>query len=244
LKQAEQYVQTIPGLLEKAEKGDEQAVLALDEYGKFKFKALVAENPYVDFDETLVVLSDKVATKNNWLGTHVISPKGYKNKIARLNIRTGQVTDIYEPKDGAYVGEPDIHYEGRKLLFASTDTNNMFQVMEVGIDGSDPHQVSTIAGEYVHNYGGIYLPDDTIVFSSTAPMIGVPCIGGSRTVPNLYKMGPNGENTRQLTFEQDADWYPTVREDGQIMYLRWEYTDIMHYYSRITPSKRRRWPAF
>ena len=233
MKQAEQYVQTIPGLLEKAEKGDEQAVLALDEYGKFKFKALVAENPYVDFDETLVVLSDKVATKNNWLGTHVISPKGYKNKIARLNIRTGQVTDIYEPKDGAYVGEPDIHYEGRKLLFASTDTNNMFQVMEVGIDGSDPHQVSTIAGEYVHNYGGIYLPDDTIVFSSTAPMIGVPCIGGSRTVPTLYKMGPNGENTRQLTFEQDADWYPTVREDGQIMYLRWEYTDIMHYYSRI-----------
>ncbi|HPS09229.1 MAG TPA: SUMF1/EgtB/PvdO family nonheme iron enzyme, partial [Kiritimatiellia bacterium] len=233
LKQAEEYVKTMPGLLEKVEKGDEQAILALDEYGKFKYKALVAENPFIDFDETLVVLSDRVATKNNWLGTHVLSPKGYKNKLARFNLRTGQVTDIYEPKDGAYVGEPDVHYDGQKLLFTSTDTNNMFQVMEVGLDGSNPRQVSTIVGEYVHNYGGIYLPDDTIVFSSTAPMIGVPCIGGSRTVPNLYKMGPNGEDTRQLTFEQDADWYPTVREDGQIMYLRWEYTDIMHYYSRI-----------
>ncbi len=236
LKQAEAYVLTLPVLLEKVEKGDEQAILALDEYGKFKYKALVTENPFIDFDETLVVLSDRVATKANWLGTHVLSPKGYKNKIARFNLRTGQVTDVYEPKDGAYVGELDAHYDGQKLLFTSTDENNTFQVMEVGIDGTRPRKVSTIVGEYVHNYGGIYLPDDKIIFSSTAPMIGVPCIGGSRTVPNLYLMGPNGENARQLTFEQDADWYPTVLSDGKIMYLRWEYTDIMHYYSRIMMS--------
>ena len=233
LKQADEFVKTMPGLLAKAEKGDPQAAQAIDAYGKLKYQALVAENPHLDFDEALVVLSDKVAVKNNWLGTHVLAPKGYKNKIARFNFRTGALADVYEPKDGAYVGEPDVHYDGQKLLFTSTDTNNMFQVMEVGVDGSQPHKVSPIVGEYVHNYGGLYLPDDNIIFSSTAPMIGVPCIGGSRTVPNLYLMGPNGEQPRQLTFEQDADWYPTVREDGQVMYLRWEYTDIMHYYSRI-----------
>jgi formylglycine-generating enzyme required for sulfatase activity len=49
-------------------------------------------------------------------------------------------------------------------------------------------------------------------------------------------MDSDGQNTRQLTFEQDADWYPTVTADGKIMYLRWEYTDIMHYYSRIMMS--------
>jgi formylglycine-generating enzyme required for sulfatase activity len=233
LKQAEKFVETLPALLEKFDAGDAQALLALDEYNKLKYKALVADNPYVDFDETLVVLSDRVATKANWLGTHVLSPKGYKNKIARFNLRTGQVTDVYVPKDGAYVGELDVHYDGQKVLFTSSDEQSVFQVMEVGIDGANPHTVSTIVGEYVHNYGGVYLPNDKIVFSSTAPMIGVPCISGSRTVPNLYLMGPGGENTRQLTFEQDADWYPTVLADGKIMYLRWEYTDIMHYYSRI-----------
>ncbi len=233
LKKAEFYVTAMPQILEKYAQGDADAVKAMDEYGKLKYAALVTENPYVDFDETLVVLSDKVATKNNWLGTHVLAPKGYKNKIARLNIRTGKVTDVYEPKDGAFVGELDLHYDGRKILFSSTDAASMFQVMEVGVDGSNPRTVSTIVGDYVHNYGGIYLPSDKIVFSSTAPMIGVPCIGGSRTVPNLYLMGPDGENTRQLTFEQDADWYPTVLADGKVMYLRWEYTDIMHYYSRI-----------
>jgi len=233
LKQAEEFVKTMPGLQEKLQAGDPQAAQVLDAYGKLKFQALVAENPYLDFDEALVVLSDKVAVKANWVGTHTMAAKGYKNKIARFNFRTGALADVYEPKDGAYVGEPDVYFDGKKLLFTSTDTNNMFQVMEVGVDGSNPRKVSSIVGEYVHNYGGIYLPDDKIVFSSTAPMVGVPCIGGSTTVPNLYLMGPNGETPRQLTFEQDADWYPTVREDGQIMYLRWEYTDIMHYYSRI-----------
>jgi len=233
LKKAEFYVTAMPQILEKFAAGDADAVKAMDEYGKLKYAALVTENPYLDFDETLVVLSDKLATKNNWLGTHVLAPKGYKNKIARLNIRTGKVTDVYEPQDGAFVGELDLHYDGKKMLFSSTDAANMFQVMEVGIDGSNPRTVSTIEGDYVHNYGGIYLPSEKIIFSSTAPMIGVPCIGGSRTVPNLYLMGPDGKNTRQLTFEQDADWYPTVLADGKVMYLRWEYTDIMHYYSRI-----------
>jgi len=233
LKQAEQFEKRMPEILEKKAAGDPQAIKAMDEYAKLKYTALLTENPYVDFDEILVVLTDTRAKKANWLGTHVIKPKGYNNKIARLNLKTGKVTDVYEPKDGAFVGELDLHYDGKKLLFSSTDKNNMYQVMEVGIDGSDPHTVSTIMGDYVHNYGGIYLPNEKIVFSSTAPMIGVPCIGGSQSVPNLYLMGPNGENTRQLTFEQDADWYPTVSADGKIMYLRWEYTDIMHYYSRI-----------
>ena len=233
LKEAGAYQKRMPELLKKHAEGDPEAIQAMEAYNKLKYTALVAENPYIDFDEILVVLTDQRAKKANWLGTHVMRAKGYNNKIARVNLRTGQVTDVYEPDDGAFLGEMDLHYDGEKLLFSSTDKNNMYQVMEVGIDGSNPRRVSTIMGDHVHNYGGVYLPSDKIVFSSTAPMIGVPCIGGSQSVPNLYLMGPNGEDTRQLTFEQDADWYPTVTADGKIMYLRWEYTDIMHYYSRI-----------
>ncbi len=233
LKRAQEFEQRMPEILESLAAGQPEAVKAMDEYGQLKYAALVAENPYLDFDEILVVLTDKIARKSNWLGTHTMNPRGHKSRIARVNLKTGQVTDVYEPEDGAFVGELDLHFDAEKVLFSSADENNMYQVMEVGIDGGRPRKVSTIQGEHVHNYGGIYLPNETIVFSSTAPMIGVPCIGGSRSVPNLYVMGLNGEDTRQLTFEQDADWYPTVLADGKIMYLRWEYTDIMHYYSRI-----------
>ncbi|KKM23006.1 hypothetical protein LCGC14_1619540, partial [marine sediment metagenome] len=38
----------------------------------------------------------------------------------------------------------------------------------------------------MHNYDACYLPDGRIVFTSTAPLIGVPCVGGSSKVANLY----------------------------------------------------------
>lgn len=233
LQQAIHFDKTMPEILRKKAAGDPEAIKAMEAYAQLKYTALVTDNPYVDFDEILVVLSDSLHATSNWVGTHNISSKGHKNKIARLNLKTGELIDVYQPADSSFVGELDLHYDAQKLLFSSSDKQRMYQVMEVGIDGSNLRQVSTIPGEHIHNYGGIYLPNEKIIFSSTAPMIGVPCIGGGQSVPNLYIMGSNGEETRQLTFEQDADWYPTVLADGKIMYLRWEYTDIMHYYSRI-----------
>jgi formylglycine-generating enzyme required for sulfatase activity len=233
LKQAEAFKEKLPELLKNREAGDSEVTKAIKEYDTLKYTALVKENPYLDFDEVLVILSNSVDKKPNWLGTQVIGPRGHQNKIARLNLKTGQITDIYKPEDGSLVCELDLHYDGQKLLFSQPDKKGQYQVMEVGIEGNNLRQVSTIEGDDVHNYGGIYLPSEKIIFSSTAPMIGVPCIGGKQLVPNLYGMDSDGRNTRQLTFEQDADWYPTVTADGKVMYLRWEYTDIMHYYSRI-----------
>jgi len=37
---------------------------------------------------------------------------------------------------------------------------------------------------------------------------------------------------RQLTFEQDHNYTPTIMNDGRILYLRWEYTDIPHVWGR------------
>ena len=42
----------------------------------------------------------------------------------------------------------------------------------------------------------------------------------------IYLMDADGSNIRQLCFEQDHDWCPTVLNDGRVLYLRWEYTDI------------------
>jgi len=233
LEAALRFVEDMPKITEGLATNAPGAIASLQKFEELKQAALVRDNPYLDFDEALVVLSDRVPITANWLGTHTLKPTGYRNKIARLNIRTGTLTDVYAPTNGAYLGEIDLHYDSKRLLFTSTDLNNRFQVMEVGVDGSGLRQVSSIEGDMIHNYGGIYLPSENIIFSSTAPLIGVPCIGGKQMVPNLYLMNAAGANVRQLTFDQDASWYPTVLLNGKIMYLRWEYTDIMHYYSRI-----------
>lgn len=85
----------------------------------------------------------------------------------------------------------------------------------------------------VDNYDACYLPSGNIIFSSTACFKGVPCVKGSDHVANLYVMDERGEQMRQLTFDQDHDWCPTVMENGRVLYQRWEYSDIPHFASRL-----------
>ncbi len=44
---------------------------------------------------------------------------------------------------------------------------------------------------------------------------------------------PQSQNLRQLTFDQDSNWGPAMMHNGRVMYTRWEYTDLTHYYTRI-----------
>jgi len=89
----------------------------------------------------------------------------------------------------------------------------------------------------VDNYDPVYLPDGRIIFASTRCFHGVPCVGGGNQVANLFLFDPEGdpkgEKIRQITFEQDHDWCPTLLHNGRVMYTRWEYSDSPHYFTRI-----------
>lgn len=49
----------------------------------------------------------------------------------------------------------------------------------------------------------------------------------------MYTMDSYGKNVRQVCFEQDHNFCPTVLADGRILYLRWEYTDTPHVWARF-----------
>ena len=80
----------------------------------------------------------------------------------------------------------------------------------------------------------IYLYDPSL------PKVPIPS-GGSNVGTNLPKLSDPSAghaaggygNIRRLTFEQDHDWCPTVLNNGRVLYLRWEYSDIPHFVSRI-----------
>ena len=83
------------------------------------------------------------------------------------------------------------------------------------------------------NYDACYLPDERIIFASTRCFAGVPCVGGGNTVANLCITNPDGSGIRQLCFDQDHNWCPTVLNNGRVLYSRWEYSDLPHYFSRL-----------
>lgn len=207
--------------------------------------ALVA-NPLLDFDGLLVVrrrLGGKArqATEGdagfvpaNYL-THVaIAKGGWDNEIAVLRNFRGQAKfdRIYRPDKGQIVRDVRLEFDGDRMLFSSIDATGRWGLFEIRSDGTGLKQLTPGGYPDVDFFDGCYLPDGRIVLCSTASYIGLPCLEGHGQVASLYLLDPKAKALRQLTFDQDSDNDPTVLNDGRVLYQRWEYSDIPHYFSR------------
>ena len=203
----------------------------------FREEALLA-NPLLDFDRLLVVKRKGANPRMpaNWVGN--CSVRGaFDNEIAVLSpVRpNGKTTTLYRPEPGRFVGDVDLHWDADKMLFSSQLPNNRYEVFEMKQDGTHVRQVSKTI-EKVDNYDPCYLPSGKIIYDSTSVFQGVPCVGGKSNVANLHVMNPDGSGVRRLCFDQDHDWYPSVLNDGRVIFTRWEYSDTAHYFTRIVMS--------
>jgi formylglycine-generating enzyme required for sulfatase activity len=200
-------------------------------------EALLA-NPLLDFDRLLLVKrgvrSPSLGLPQNWQSNSSLPKKGFDDSLAVLSPITpeGLITRLYKPAAGVFVGDVDLHFDAEKLLFSMPGSRNRWQVFEIRTDGSRLRQLT---GEQpdVDSYDACYLPDGRIVFTSSACFIGVPCVYGSSHVTVLYVMDADGKNIRQLCFDQEHDWCPTVMNNGRVLYSRWEYTGTPHSNTRL-----------
>ena len=207
-----------------------------DEFRKLRAEALLA-NPLLDFDRILVVKrrADRLGLPANWESNSSLPHTGYDNEIAVLSDfrGAGTMTTLFRPEGGRFVGDVDLHWKADRLIFSMPGKNGRWQIHELRADGTGLRELGLITQPDVDNYDACYLPGGGIIFTSTAPFVGVPCVTGSSHVSNLYLYDPAKAAVRRLTFEQDHDWCPTVLPNGRVLYLRWEYADIPHYVSRI-----------
>jgi hypothetical protein len=203
------------------------------EFQTLQRKALLA-NPLLDFDRLLVVRrgENKLGLPQNWQGNCALPRKGYTNDIAILSISNGVMNRFFCPSNGVFVGDVDLNFDADKMLFSMPDDKSRWHVWELKADGSGLRKM-TPDEPNVDQYDACYLPDDGMVFNSTAVFTGVPCVGGSTTVANLFRMNAEGTGIRRLCFDQEHNWCPTMLEDGRVLYTRWEYTDTPHYFTRL-----------
>jgi formylglycine-generating enzyme required for sulfatase activity len=224
-------------------------------------KSLVFDNPAVDFDELLLVkrkMRDVPHASGKWrtiLGlpanyesnsTNISA--GWENEIGAFSIRNEKYRTVYVPKDSAFVGDLLLHFDGDRLLFSMPKITNLetaektavsrgegavWNVFEVKKDGSGLRQVTRSAGDLIHNYDACYLPCGDIIYTSTACVVGVPCVGGNSHVATLFRCKPDGSGIRQLCFDQDHNWSPRIMHNGVVLYQRWEYTDTPHSNTRL-----------
>jgi hypothetical protein len=220
--------------------GDQSARQRIAEMAD-KFAALQRDallgNPLLDFDKLLLVKrgAGNLGLPQNWQANCGIASRGYDNEIAVLSPSgpQGKLTTLMKPQKSEFVGDLKLDFDGGKMLFSMPGKHDRWQVWEMKVDGSSLRQVTPGDEPDVDNYDPCYLPDGRVLFTSSRAFQGVPCVGGGNNVANLCLMNADGSCIRQLCFDQDQNWCPTVLNDGRVLYTRWEYSDAPHYFTRL-----------
>lgn len=226
--------------------GDE-AVLVNAEKAVANKRAILLANPLLNGNKILTVryqlgnrdrraMAPELGTQsNNWSNQESARRKGFNADIVELsNLRDEvQIRTIYKPDNTSSIADLKLHWDGDRAMFTQTMSDNRWNVFEVKLNNGDCKKLIDNPEPDLEFYDGTYLPDGRIIANSNIGYQGVPCVNGSDPVGNMVLYTPQSKNLRRLTFDQDANWNPVIMNNGRVMYTRWEYTDLTHYYTRI-----------
>ncbi len=210
-------------------------------------REILMSNPLLDGDQIIVgrykingdarkVNTGALGTQtNNWSNQTSAPRGGFNAEIAELSNLRGEIKSrtIFKPMNGSSVADLLLHWDADKILFSATDEKKRWNVFEVKTDGTGFRKVINTDEPDLEFFDATYLPDGRFVAVSNIGYQGVPCVSGSDAVGNLVSYDPKTSALRRMTFDQDANWHPTVMNNGRLMYVRWEYTDLTHYCSRM-----------
>ncbi len=251
LNQLSEWESKLDGIREGLDENNPEAKKQLQQFLKFRREALLA-NPLLDFDELLIIkrkpLGDPRLAKNkrglvefhgiprqsSWQTYKIANLLDYQNEIVVLSDLRGNadLKTVFKPKYTGLLSDIELHWNADRIAFSMVNPKGRLHLFEINTDGSGLQQLSPdCEADDVDYLEPLYLPDGNLMFLSSAAFQGVPCNAGIK-VAMSYVMDRDSGNIRQLTFEQDHNYTPTVMNDGRILYLRWEYTDIPHVWGR------------
>ncbi len=228
--------------------GDKKAIEAAEEFLALSREILLS-NKALDNDKIVLsryILGSKgrsadaplLGTQpNNWSNQMSAVRVGFDAEISEMsNIRDAQpeFKTLYRPEIDAPVTDLMLHWDADKILFTSINDKGLWDIFEVGIDGSGVREVINCEEPDLEFTDATFLPSGKFIANSNIGYHGVPCVNGTDPVGNMVLFDPADNSLRRLTFDQDANWHPVVANNGKVMYVRWEYTDLTHYFSRIT----------
>ena len=154
--------------------------------------------------------------------------------LVRLSDLRGEVKidSLYEPDDEkTLITNARPHWDGERVILTMGTRDKPLALFEFDATTGKAKKLSPESKD--HFIDPCYMPDGNIVVMSTAIMTALPCEGGSHMLSNVYMLNPDNGDLRQLGVDQDNSYHATVQADGRVMYVRYEYTDAAHYFSRV-----------
>lgn len=250
LKLVEDFVQRKEDLITGLKSGDPGALDEAERYFNAFDEALLA-NPLLDFDKIVLLKRDVSDSRrrmpkqfgfpslNSHVNTKINEIEGkWGNSICILTgLREGiEMEHCFTAEPGMLITDLEMDFQREHLLFSMEKEKSNWHVYERDMETGELACVTPDSMPDVNHFDACYLPDGNIIYTSDASYQGLPCEGGSRPMALLYLLERETGKIRQLTYEQDSDFCPVVLNNGRLMYLRWEYSDLPHYFSRILMS--------
>lgn len=121
---------------------------------------------------------------------------------------------------------PEPKYDFGGYFGLGTEVEETSNLYEMQIDGSGLWQLTD---ERLNvDQEPAYLPNGDIVFVSDRSFFGSQCAGAleqDNMILNLYRCDFDGKNVRPLSNNKDFDRHPHMLENGQLLFLHWEYQE-------------------
>jgi hypothetical protein len=217
----------IEGGLQTATGSEKSSLQA--EFVSLRREALVA-NPLVSAQPILFVVRQQYRPDHHNTATFFPSAAHEHNDgafspggaLKLIDLKRGaEVRTLLQAPQGV-VRDPEVYFDGRKVVFAMrTNTADSYHIYELNLDRSTVRQL-TFAQD-VDDLDPLYLPGDSIVFSSTRePKY---CMCNRHIMANLFRMEADGANIHQLGKSTLFEGHSSLMPDGRILYDRWEYVD-------------------
>ena len=207
---------------------------------RWALRELAFSNPAIDFDE-LVFVKRQWPWMNHQCGHRVGEAQipGANLCVLKGLAGGGEVREILT---GSYsqggIGRCDLSYDGKRIVFPFAGKREVataygdgkpgvrggacyaYDIYEVGVDGGGLKRLTN--GGETEDTEPIYLPDGRIAFMTSRDDRYVQC-GDWALACGMYTMDRDGGDLRQVTEPKEGEFYPSMLEDGRIMYTRWDY---------------------
>ncbi|MDR1382521.1 MAG: hypothetical protein LBJ67_01540 [Planctomycetaceae bacterium] len=169
-------------------------------------------------------------------GSHYAYTEAQSDAQAERNFVPGTALCLLELNDdGEYsnrtliddpngiIRDPAVSYDGKTIVFAwkKSDFLDDYHLYSYDVASGNIRQLTFGLG--YADYEPCLLPNGDIIFNSTRCVQIVDCWWTE--VSNLYRCDKDGRFLRRLSFDQVHTNFPSVLEDGRIVYTRWDYND-------------------
>ncbi len=136
--------------------------------------------------------------------------------------RNGETRVIADPGPEGRLRDPEPYFDGTRIAFAMRrNIRDNYHIYEINTDGTGLKALTSAEG--VFDIDPLYLPDDSILFtSSREPKY---CMCNIHIMGNLFRMDADGANIHQIGKSTLMEGHGSLLPDGRVIYYRWEYVD-------------------